>query len=617
MNQNFNSNTSEQYSLHISNDHIEVNLPPNALSCASDFEVDLSPTLDLNQLSYLQSTDVEVSPHQNIQFLNPPNYLPPLFSNQSLGFLFCFLQTRIGSLCLDSSPLFLRQDKKEVIKTFLKISPTLARNNISGYTKEIAEKRNTTPLVVKVSDYYTDNAHLALKHINSLLANGSNLFLIARYGELFLDNQAVFNFEVFQNLSIENELDVTKAELEILLSYVDWGLFTRMEALKYLIKLVDEKADIKTIIDPKSVTYKRPPLKKSDESLILNSSHFLSDYNTRKILYGAANPIFLIDLEAFYEVELASSESEENSPTSKKKKRADEDQDREKEKEREKRERNTQKRNKIIAYIKKQTSNYLQLVAGPVVEGKLDSGVKKLVDEMISSHLKLVQLGKKLQQLIHIELERLNVPKESMLFSRPVVAVGLDSSETKVKFYFEYSKLSEYSEISLTLPRIMSYKLGTNKNLNSQKYNKITIGPISLATHRTAGVATGIAHNIISSKQRLSAPIRLFPKLLVISTDFLSEQSRQAEKDIVFFSIDDMVNFFKVPLKQKELNRQFLAIDTSLTPNQPFFRVHKARTQLNKFRINLRDESGELLSFARDTIVKINLFFRACNIDRM
>ena len=88
MNQNFNSNTSEQYSLHISNDHIEVNLPPNALSCASDFEVDLSPTLDLNQLSYLQSTDVEVSPHQNIQFLNPPNYLPPLFSNQSLGFFY-------------------------------------------------------------------------------------------------------------------------------------------------------------------------------------------------------------------------------------------------------------------------------------------------------------------------------------------------------------------------------------------------------------------------------------------------------------------------------------------------------------------------------------------------
>ena len=71
MNQNFNSNTSEQYSLHVSNDHIEMNLPPNALSSASNFEVNLSPALDLNQLSYLQSTDVEVSYQRNTFNLSP------------------------------------------------------------------------------------------------------------------------------------------------------------------------------------------------------------------------------------------------------------------------------------------------------------------------------------------------------------------------------------------------------------------------------------------------------------------------------------------------------------------------------------------------------------------
>ena len=69
----------------------------------------------------------------------------------------------------------------------------------------------------------------------------------------------------------------------------------------------------------------------------------------------------------------------------------------------------------------------------------------------------------------------------------------------------------------------MSYKLGVSKNLDSLKYNKIKIGPISLATQHTTGVVTGIAHNITSSKQRLSAPIRLFPKLLVVSTDYLKD----------------------------------------------------------------------------------------------
>lgn len=503
-----------------------------------------------------------------------------------------------------------------MVKTFLKIPPSLARNNII-YSKEIAEKRNTTPLLVKVSDYYTDSVHPALKHINSLLANGSNLFIIARYAELFLDNHGVINFDVFQDLNVENVFDVTKAELELLLSYLDWGFFTRVEALKYLYKLTGKTTDeINKIFHGEHPTYKRPPLTKTTEFLILSNSYFLASHNIRKNLVnpsGHTNPIFFIDLEAFYEVDLTP-EPEDNNKASKKKKKEAQGSEKDEKKD----EKNTAKKTKIVAHIQKQTLNYLRLFAlGPVVEGKLDDSTKKIVDEMISDHWKHIKLGKKLQELIHIELERLNIPKESLLFSRPVVAIGLDSSETKCKFYFEYSKLSDDSEISITLPRIMSYKLGVSKNLDSQKYNKITIGPISLATQHTTGMVTGIAHNITSSKQRLSAPIRLFPKLLVVSTDFLSEQSRQAEKDIVFFSIDDMVSFFKVPLKQKELNRQFLAIDTSLTPNQPFYRVHKARTYLDSFKINLRDECGELLSFARDTIVKINFFFRACNVDRL
>ena len=495
----------------------------------------------------------------------------------------------------------------------------MARNNIT-FSRDIVEKRNTTPLLVKVSDYYTDNVHPALKHINSLLANGSNLFIIARYAELFLDNHGVINFDVFQDLNVENVLDVTKTELELLLSYLDWGFFTRVEALKYLYELTGKSTEeIKKIFEGKKPTYKRPPVTKADEFLILSNSYFLSSHNIRKNLVNPAgniSPIFFIDLEAFYDVDLTP-KPEENQKTSKKKKREVE-QNPEKDKKREKDEKNTAKKAKIIAHIQKQTLNYIRLYAqGPVVQGKLETSTKTIVEELIFDHWKHMKLGKKLQELIHIELERLNIPKEALLFSRPVVAIGLDSSETKCKFYFEYSKLSEDSEISITLPRIMSCKLGVSKNLDSLKYNKIKIGPISLTTQHTTGVVTGIAHNITSSKQRLSAPIRLFPKLLVVSTDFLSEQSRQAEKDIVFFSIDDMVNFFKVPLKQKELNRQFLAIDTSLTPNQPFYRVHKARTYLDSFRINLRDECGELLSFARDTVVKINFFFRACNVDRM
>ena len=61
MNRNFSASTSENYSLHISNEMTEMSLRPDALSSANNFEVHLSPALDLNQLSFLQSTDVEVS----------------------------------------------------------------------------------------------------------------------------------------------------------------------------------------------------------------------------------------------------------------------------------------------------------------------------------------------------------------------------------------------------------------------------------------------------------------------------------------------------------------------------------------------------------------------------
>ena len=58
---NYNSSTSQAYSLHISNESTEMSLPPDALSSANNFDVNLSPPLDLNQLSFLKSTDVEVN----------------------------------------------------------------------------------------------------------------------------------------------------------------------------------------------------------------------------------------------------------------------------------------------------------------------------------------------------------------------------------------------------------------------------------------------------------------------------------------------------------------------------------------------------------------------------
>ena len=57
---NYNANSSECYTLHVSNEKTEMGLESNQISSASNFEAELNPPLDLGQLSFLQSPDNEV-----------------------------------------------------------------------------------------------------------------------------------------------------------------------------------------------------------------------------------------------------------------------------------------------------------------------------------------------------------------------------------------------------------------------------------------------------------------------------------------------------------------------------------------------------------------------------
>ena len=481
------------------------------------------------------------------------------------------------------------------------------------------EERNKSSLEVKTSNFYTDEVTQGVKHINSLLSNGSNLFLIARYAEIVFDNFGVIDFEAFKNLSGNKTVDITLGDLDVLLSYVNMAMYTRTQTIKYLEHLIDSKMPAEKKVNTKLYeSYSGKILQPRVELGILIKSRFLNTHEQRRAVMspsGGLNPIFLVDFKAFYNVDLTLSAKENAKENAKEHTKEPENEQEQKDK-RAKEAQNLKAIAKALSELNTRLFNYLASFNKAVlIKGVLDDKSAKFAREIISSNIKLLDMGKKLQYLIHIESERLKTTRESLLFSRPVMAIGLNDSKTKAKFHFEHSKLSEYCEVSIYLPRIMSYKLGSSKNLDTQKYNKISVGPISLATERLD--TAGITYNIISAKQELSGPIRLFPKLLVISCDFLSEQSRQAEKDLVFFKHDDMVNFFKVPLTKKDLNAQFLAVDTASVPNPPFYRVHKARTHLNSFKINIRDECGEFLNFARDTIIKLNFCFRACNIDRV
>lgn len=589
---NFNANSSECYTLHVSNEKTEMSLPPEHISSGSNFEVDLNPPLDLAQLSFLQSPDVEV---RGILY-QPANYrhIAPALNNATIS----PLQVRVDTLLIDSSPLLFRADPDENIKTYVTLATHLARDNVI-FSERKLEIKNNTPLVVNLSDFYSADIHQAVRHVNTLLSNGSNMFLIARYSELFLDHHGIFDFRVFDKLDGENIMNVTRTELELLLRYLDIGFFARFEIIQYLNGLSEPLRPITKLI-PYNVTYLRPSMTSDFEAGILRPSKFFLPLAGRSNIIiedgSAVQPNTLIDLSDYYDVELDSN----------KRKRGAEANANNAAKVAENKRKITSRLFRKLRIIDKATTEVKQ------IDGKAQTVFvgesKKYAEEIISHNIELFKIGQKIRDLIAIEIERLKNSSNSQLFTRPFAAIGLDISETKVKFYLEFTKLAERSHISIVFSPILSYKLGSSRDITTQNYNKITIGPISLADVKRN--ETGVAHNIMSPKQRLSASMRIFPKLLIIACDILSEQSRQMEKEQTFFTRNDMVSFFKVSLKPKTLGTQFIAIEASKMPSQPFFRVHKARTHLNSFKVMLFDENGEFLLFPRDTIVKIALTFR-------
>ena len=132
---NYNSSSAERYTLQISNEGVETLLQEHDLSSANNFEVSLTPSLDLHQLSYLQSLDVEVKT-ENLQ--------------------------------IDSCPLVFQEGEK--IETLLTITPDLATGNLN-FGKDQLSIRNQQPLIVNLANFQTNNIVEALNFLNKILQN--------------------------------------------------------------------------------------------------------------------------------------------------------------------------------------------------------------------------------------------------------------------------------------------------------------------------------------------------------------------------------------------------------------------------------------------------------------
>ena len=472
----FNSSTADRFTLLLNNSATEHNLDDSDQSSAHDFEALLEPPLDLGNLIYLRSKEAEV---------------------------------RLENLHISSLPLTFFESPQEIIKTRLYIDPALVRDNFV-LIDSVLENENEDQLRISVNDFHTHLPIKALEYLNSLLDNSANIYVIKRYMEIVADDDSIFIDSIFDNLSADHSVDedVRVQDLTVLARYCDFSMFTRFQLAEHLYKLINPTGNIKDLLNTR-YRYKAGFLDRLKEEKILHSSKILNSPDKRKnyntSLMTSASSLKLIDLTGFYDIRLDKLNivDKPNKP---------------KILPLELQTRSDKTKSILITWLK--MTNKMQN------NNHITDTNKTYIEEWLHHNISLLQMGRKLSELIYNAIEKLKRPN-SAIFSRQFLQLSLDRSQLKVKFHINKQNLVEKSSLKITFPPYVSYKLGSSLPTDSydhMKLTKIKVGPITLAADNQ--VTSLFTNTITSEKQRTFSSIRFLPQLLCVKSPILAETGR-------------------------------------------------------------------------------------------
>ena len=474
--QNFNTSTSDRYTLHLNNAITERNLDDAHQSSAHNFEALIEPPLDLGNLIYLRAKEAEV---------------------------------RLENLHISSLPLTFFQSAEEVIKTRLYIDPKLVRDNFV-LIESVLENENDNQLKISVNDFHTDSPIKAIEYINSLLDNSTNMYIIKRYLEVVADDDSIFIDSIFNDLSADQSVDdnIRVHDLTILSKYCDFSIFARIELAKHLYELINPKGNIKSILNT-NYKYKTGVLERLKEERVLHSSRTLNSPDQRKAynesLMTSASSLKLIDLTGFYDIRLdrLNIRNDNNQP-------------------------------KTLPHeiqiksdkIKSVLITWLKMTNKMENDNHLPEKNRKYLEEWLYNNISLIKMGFKLSELIYSAIERLK-RSNSTIFLRKFLQLSLDRSQLKVKFHINKQNLVEKTSLKVTFPPYVSYKLGSalpTDSYNYMKLAKIKVGPITLIDNDE--IVSLFTNIITSERQKTFSSIRFLPQLLCVKSSILAETGR-------------------------------------------------------------------------------------------
>ena len=540
---NYNSSSSDRYTLHISNTSTEQQLMDSHQSSANSFTALIQPPLDLNNLMYLRAHDTDL---------------------------------KLENLNIDSVPLIFQKNNSEIIKTKLVIDSSLCRDNFIVDKDELHEE-NQKQLEVALDDFHTLQPSKALNFLNEILENSSNLFIIKRYLEVVADDNSIFQNQIFEGLSADKSIDedITTHDLNMIFRYTEIALFARIEISKHLNMLTHPPVPpsksptrkLTDLLDPRIPYRFDNGLDRTREerilfaSKVLNSPQKRTHYNDTLGIRTSPS-IKLIDLTNYYDINFKRLTDKQ------KEKKSDE--------------------------IKSALHAWLSVAGklGKQANGQLTADNRQYLETWQNSNLNIIKMGRKLLELTFNAKERQMRPN-SKIFNRPFLALSLDRSHLKCQFHINRDKLVDKCSLTVKFPPYASYKLGSSLQENQEnenKINKVVVGPITLTKQSNIAMYTNI---IVSDRQKLFSSIRFSPQLLCVKSPILAETARESERSILFSSDSDFITFFQMPLKLNKYGTNIISTTASHGKiHQDFFKVHRNHNILSQIKIRITDENN-------------------------
>ena len=523
----YDTSSSCYYKLSLSNQNLEESLEANEKSSAANMSLVLDNDINLQTAIYMKSLAAECS-IEDFTLTNLPN----TFSQH------------------------------ETIKLHLEMDTGLSDGN-SILTSTLVEKRNNNHCKIRMSDFITTSPEIAINHINHLLDNHVNFYILMRYAEFLCDTD--FFYENVFTDARQNELTV--ADISLLKWYIEASLLIRLQLNANLNELLGSTKDITTNPSQEKVE----KLLGTKETATINKSTLFQPMAERTTVVHR-----LMRFDLLYNQDLSDLATVLPLIAT-----------------------------HITAYVTNQS--FLERKNGTLTDKSRDS-LLKIRDNNIAT----LQQAELIREILIIEQRK----KESLsgtglksVYHNEMLALSIDPTGKCIFDVIPSLFLpTDHTQFTYIFEPITSRVLG----MSSTKDDSLNIGPLKHDSKVPTGRVTLKRNNVTNINDRLYSRCRPYSKNLYILSDIIENDCHYLSmwlRNTKFSAYHVLASF---TIDENDLRSGSIQ---KLSAQRNFLRIKQSRNILNRLNIALVDDDFSELSFMRQTYCHFTICVRPANLN--